>query len=77
MIDDPASVCTVANGVAVTNLPPPSSNYFCDGDKMESGSMWLGIAGLMLIAILMSRSFRGSIIIGVHPLPFPNQKAIP
>ncbi|BDA45163.1 Adenine/guanine permease AZG1 [Coccomyxa sp. Obi] len=65
VIDDPASVCTVSNGVAVLNLPPPSSNYACDGSKMESGSMWLGIAGLMLIGILMSRSFKGSIIIGI------------
>jgi len=67
VIDNPATVCTVNNGVAVLNLPPPSANYVCDGDKMESGSMWLGIAGLMIIGILMSRSFKGSIIIGAPP----------
>lgn len=67
MIDDPLTVCTVSNGAAVTNLPPPSSNFFCDGDKMESGTMWLGIAGLVIIGILMSRSFKGSIIIGEAP----------
>ncbi len=64
MIDNPLTVCSVTNGVPVTNLPPPSSNYACVGDKMESGSMWLGIAGLMIIGILMSRSFKGSIVIG-------------
>lgn len=67
VIENPATVCTVNNGVAVLNLPPPSANYVCDGDKMESGSMWLGIAGLMIIGILMSRSFKGSIIIGAPP----------
>ncbi|KAK9908098.1 hypothetical protein WJX75_002714 [Coccomyxa subellipsoidea] len=65
VIDDPLTVCTVSNGAPVTNLPPPSSNFFCDGDKMESGTMWLGIAGLVIIGILMSRSFKGSIIIGI------------
>ena len=36
---------------------------------MQSGSMWLGLAGLMLVGILMSRSYKGSIIIGAAPCP--------
>ena len=35
------------------------------GHKMESASVWLGIAGLVGIAVLMSRSFRGSVFVGI------------
>ena len=66
-IDNPNEVCHVsASGAVVPNLPPPSSNYECIGGKLQSGSMWLGVAGLMLTGILMSRSFKGSIITGAR-----------
>jgi adenine/guanine/hypoxanthine permease len=32
---------------------------------MESGTVWLGLAGLLVMAVLMSRSFKGSIITGI------------
>jgi xanthine/uracil/vitamin C permease (AzgA family) len=68
VIADPDAVCNVsANGHVSTNLPPPSANYECVGDKLHSGSMWLGISGLILTGLLMSRSFKGSIILGARP----------
>lgn len=42
-----------------------SASYACMGHKMESASVWLGIAGLIGIAVLMSRSFRGSVFVGI------------
>jgi xanthine/uracil/vitamin C permease (AzgA family) len=68
VINNPAAVCEMSpSGAVVPNLPPPSANYECEGGKLQSGSMWLGVAGLMLTGILMSRSFKGSIIIGAPP----------
>ena len=32
---------------------------------MESATLWLGLAGLLAIAVMMSRSFRGSVFIGI------------
>ena len=69
VIEDPSSICSVSpHGLPVSNLPPASANFECDGGKMQSGSMWLGVAGLMLVGILMSRSYKGSIIIGAPRL---------
>ena len=33
--------------------------------QMESATLWLGLAGLAIMTILMSRGFRGSIIVGI------------
>ena len=65
VVDDPSSVCTVVDGVVKTELPPASINFACTDGKMHNASTWLGIAGLMLMGILMSRSFKGSIITGL------------
>ena len=65
VVDDPGSVCTVVDGVVKTELPPASINFACTDGKMHNASTWLGIAGLMLMGILMSRSFKGSIITGL------------
>ncbi|CAK0784105.1 hypothetical protein CVIRNUC_007308 [Coccomyxa viridis] len=65
VVDDPSSVCTVVDGVVKTELPPASINFACTDGKMHNASTWLGIAGLMLMGILMSRSFKGSIITGI------------
>ncbi len=46
-------------------LPPPANVFACSGDKMAAGTVWLGLGGLALTAVLMSRSFKGSIIIGI------------
>ena len=64
VIDDADSVCTVVDGVVKTILPPASINFSCGDSKMQNASTWLGIAGLMFMGILMSRSFKGSIITG-------------
>ena len=42
-----------------------STTFHCSGHKMESGPLWLGLAGLLAIAVMMSRSFRGSVFIGI------------
>ena len=55
-----------AEGALVPNLPAPGPNYQCvGGHKLHSGAMWLGLAGFFLMVILMSRGFRGAIIVGV------------
>ena len=65
VIADPDSVCSVAaDGSVKATLPPASINFACSGGKMDNVSTWLGVAGLMLMGILMSRSFKGSIITG-------------
>ena len=42
-----------------------STTFHCNGHKMESATLWLGLAGLLAIAVMMSRSFRGSVFIGI------------
>lgn len=64
VIDDGDQVCTLVDGIVKTTLPPASINFSCTDSKMTNPSTWLGIAGLMLMGILMSRSFKGSIITG-------------
>ena len=64
VIDNDDSVCAVVDGLVKTTLPPASINFSCTDSKMTNPSTWLGIAGLMLMGILMSRSFKGSIITG-------------
>ena len=64
VIDDGDQVCTLVDGIVKTTLPPASINFTCTDSKMTNPSTWLGIAGLMLMGILMSRSFKGSIITG-------------
>ena len=83
VIDDADSVCTVVDGIVKTTLPPASINFSCGDSKMHNASTWLGIAGLMFMGILMSRSFKGSIITGEpcinpsHLLPSDNSMRSP
>ncbi|KAK9793759.1 hypothetical protein WJX73_004292 [Symbiochloris irregularis] len=61
---DPTSF--TADGVALPNLPAPGPNYQCiGGHKLHGAATWLGIAGFAIMVILMSRGFRGAIIVGV------------
>ena len=54
------------DGLPTANLPAPGSNYQCvGGHKLHGGTMWLGLAGFFLMVVLMSRGFRGAIIVGV------------
>ena len=64
---DPAQVCQIVNGTALpTGLATASGVTFCEGGKMTNASLWLGIAGLFLISVLMSRSYKGPIILGAR-----------
>ncbi|KAK9837377.1 hypothetical protein WJX84_003189 [Apatococcus fuscideae] len=42
-----------------------STAYYCDGQKMHSATTWLGISGLIIMCVLMSRGFKGSVIVGI------------
>ena len=67
----PCTACLAARPATACMCADPrwagqaSSVFLCDGHVMESASVWLGIAGLLVIAVLMSRSFRGSVFIGM------------
>ena len=39
-------------------ITTPSTNYACDTNKMEAGSLWLGLSGLAIIAVLMQRNVK-------------------
>ena len=46
-------------------LPLASSSHVCQGHRMENATVWLGLSGLVLIALLMSRSVKGPIALGI------------
>ena len=57
------SICAIQDGVAVPNylssaITTPSTSMSCNTDKMEAGSLWLGLAGLAIIAVLMQRNVK-------------------
>ena len=55
-----------SEGLPLPNLPAAGANYQCTGGhKLHGAATWLGIAGLAIMVILMSRGFRGAIIVGV------------
>jgi len=58
-------VCNPPAGEFAPYTGPKSDNFMCLGHKMESATLWLGLAGLAITTILMSRGFRGSIIVGI------------
>lgn len=35
------------------------------GHRMQSASMWLGVAGFLLVAVLMQRRVKGAIMVGI------------
>lgn len=54
------------DGAPLPNLPAPGSNYQCvGGHKLHGATTWLGLAGFLLMVVLMSRGFRGAIVVGV------------
>ena len=57
MVRNTSDVCTLAgNGTAVTTaLGAGSPNYACLHGRMESATMWLGIAGFCISAIMLQR----------------------
>eukprot|EP00891_Asterochloris_glomerata_P006365 jgi/Astpho2/6365/e_gw1.00091.6.1_t len=67
---DMSSICAIEDGVAVPNylssaITTPSTSMACNTDKMEAGSLWLGLAGLAIIAVLMQRNVKGAIMVGI------------
>ena len=68
LVRDPSQVCLPGpNNTVITQLGTASSVTFCEGGKMSNASLWLGITGLFLMAVLMSRSYKGPIIMGAVP----------
>jgi hypothetical protein len=57
VVRNTSDVCTLAgNGTAVTTaLGAGSPNYACLHGRMESATMWLGIAGFCISAIMLQR----------------------
>lgn len=69
-LSDAANVCAVNETSGDPMLFAPSwvksPNYSCASKGvMRSAQMWLGIGGGMLMAILMAKSVKGSMIIGI------------
>jgi AGZA family xanthine/uracil permease-like MFS transporter len=60
-VPKPADVCAVVNGtLELTSAWVPSGNFACaSAGVMRSPTMWLGIAGGMVMAILMARNVKG------------------
>lgn len=52
-------------GNTVPNLGDASSAMHCMKGRMESATMWLGISGLLLIALAMRQRVRGAILVGI------------
>eukprot|EP01025_Chloroclados_australasicus_P067210 TRINITY_DN9294_c0_g2_i1.p1 TRINITY_DN9294_c0_g2~~TRINITY_DN9294_c0_g2_i1.p1 ORF type:complete len:561 (-),score=55.61 TRINITY_DN9294_c0_g2_i1:267-1949(-) len=63
IISEPSGVCDFATNT--TSLPPASPNYACVGDKMVNPALWLGLAGLFIMALLMVRGVKGAVMIGI------------
>ncbi|BDA42913.1 Adenine/guanine permease AZG1 [Coccomyxa sp. Obi] len=65
-IADTTGICTpVPNGPPPPNLPPEGPNYECPTWKLNSGPLWMGLGCLAIMSILMSRNFKGAIIVGI------------
>lgn len=59
VVRDPDAVCTIAtNGTAVANLGFGAPTYKCLHGRMESATMWLGIAGFCITSIMMQRRIK-------------------
>lgn len=59
---DPATGNVTANG----GLLVPSDSYSCSSaGVMRSATMWLGIAGGMLMTVLMAKNGKGAIMVGI------------
>ncbi len=60
-------------------LPPASSNYACLGQQLRSATMWLGIAGGIIMVLLMIRGIPAAILFGILFVTFiswiPNNNA--
>jgi AGZA family xanthine/uracil permease-like MFS transporter len=61
------AVCKVSpdTGLMTAELGPPSSTYMCKGMRMHLATMWLGIAGITIMAMLMARKVKGAIMFGI------------
>lgn len=62
--------CVLSDGAAVANPAnsgwTASSNYFCESaGVLRSGQTWLGIAGGMLMAVLLAKNVKGALMVGI------------
>ncbi len=57
-IADTTGVCTPEGNAPLPNLPPAGANYECPTWKLNSGPIWMGLGGLAIMSILMSRNFK-------------------
>lgn len=66
---EPDSICTVGEDGTVSangGLFIPSGAYVCaSAGVMRSPTMWLGIAGGMIMCVLMAKNVRGAIVVGI------------
>lgn len=58
-----AQLCTTNASVPLQEASP--SVYSCSGDLMRSPTMWLGISGGVLMALLMAAGVKGPLFIGI------------
>ncbi|KAI8469129.1 MAG: xanthine/uracil/vitamin C permease-like protein [Monoraphidium minutum] len=62
----PSKICSIdSNGRFTADLGPASANYVCRGGRLHSPTMWLGVAGFVVIVILMARRVNGAIMMGI------------
>ncbi|KIY95064.1 putative MFS transporter, AGZA family, xanthine/uracil permease, partial [Monoraphidium neglectum] len=47
------------------NLGPPSDSFSCQGKRLHLPSLWLGVSGLLVMALLMGRRVKGAIMVGI------------
>ncbi|KAL4442024.1 hypothetical protein ABPG77_011285 [Micractinium sp. CCAP 211/92] len=69
-VGSPDSICyidsTTGNVTANGGLFVPSDSYSCaSAGVMRSATMWLGIAGGMLMTVLMAKNGKGAIMVGI------------
>ncbi|WIA36283.1 hypothetical protein OEZ86_007609 [Tetradesmus obliquus] len=63
----PDAVCKMSpdTNTLMAELGPPSSSFMCKGKRMHLATMWLGICGLTIMAMLMARRVKGAIMVGI------------
>ena len=68
-IANTTSVCDAgATNAPLPNLPVAGTAYECPTWKLNSGPLWMGLGCLAIMTILMSRSFKVSMLSLTRPL---------
>lgn len=63
----PSGVCKAdaVTGTLKLEIGAPSANIRCLEGRMHSPTLWLGVAAFLIIAVLMSKRVKGSIMAGI------------